>query len=300
MKPARPKAAYPRERGLVLVSVALTLAVVGALAYAMTREGSMDASAVDARYDAEVARYLAEAGVQLAKWQNEKLDCRSKASFGTVALPGGNIVAGTIERKGGSTMNIGLTATTSRGAVHTVDKTGVRVYDFGSVADATSSKGNDVMITRFFPNLAGLPYLEVTDGLSHALIKFTMPTDLNNDYVISASVRLTQIDTKSIQPGRSLALHAVTKPWAADKATWTTPWTAQGGDYLATPAASIPIAGNAEYTWRIDALVQAWADGLLADQGFLLKPSGLLGARFGSFESGTAMPLLTVRYAPHC
>jgi hypothetical protein len=290
-----------RQRGILLLPVALTLAIVGALAYTMTREGSMDVSAVDARYDTEVARYLAEAGVNLAKWQNEKRGCDYDNGFGTVTLPGGRVVSADVDSKnGGSNLSVSLTATTDRGAVHTLDDVVVPMVDLGDVDEVTISSGSDTTIRNGSTSLAGADYLEASDAKSHGVISFSLPSQLRNGAVISASMKLTQVDTKSTQPVRSLAVHRVTRDWSTGSATWTTPWSTPGGDYAPEPAASVAIAGNAEYTWRIDALVQGWANGLLANYGVLLKPSGLLDARFGSFERSGSKPQLTVRYFPRC
>jgi type II secretory pathway component PulK len=61
-----------RQRGLVLLPMTLALALVAVVAYGMTRDGAMNVSAVDAQFDTERARYLAEAGVNLVKWRNQQ------------------------------------------------------------------------------------------------------------------------------------------------------------------------------------------------------------------------------------
>ncbi len=69
---------------------------------------------MDAEYDIEVARYLAESGVHLAKWQNENASAAaSEIGFGKLDLPGiGSLVAGTIEREGqGRSLHVSVSAT---------------------------------------------------------------------------------------------------------------------------------------------------------------------------------------------
>jgi hypothetical protein len=290
-----------RQRGILLLPVALTLAIVGALAYTMTREGSMDVSAVDARYDTEVARYLAEAGLNLAKWQNAMRGCGNDDGFGTVTLPGGQIVSDDVDSKnGGSNLSVSLTATTNRGAVHSFDDVVVPMVDLADVGEVTVSSGSDTTIRDGSTNLSGADYLETSDGKSHGVISFSLPSQVRNAAVISAILKLTQVDTKSTQPVRSLAVHRVTRDWSAGSATWTAPWSSPGGDYAPNPAATVDIAGNAQYSWRIDALVQDWTNKTSSNYGVLLKPSGLLDARFGSFERSGSKPQLTVRYFPRC
>lgn len=291
-----------RERGLVLLPVALTLAIVGAIAYSMTREGSMDVSGVDARYDIEVARYLAEAGVNLAKWQNQKRGCSSKIGFGTVSLPGGSIVSGLIDQKGKNTLIVSLNASTSRGAVHAVESLQMTTYDLTGGKDITldAPGGSDTSITSgVSTSLAAIQYLETTDGKSHAVMKFPTGGPVDNSAIISAQLQLTQVDSKSTQSPRSLAVHRLLHDWGPG-ATWTSPWTSPGGDYTAVPEATVDIAGNATYTLRIDGLMQGWVDHSMDNQGLLLKPNGLLEARFASFDATANKPKLVVRYFSRC
>lgn len=290
------------ERGFLLLPVALTLALVGALAYTMTRAGSMSVSSVNAAYDTEVARYLAEAGVNLAKWQNERFGCLPLVGFGTFTLPGGKIVAGVLKREGGGILNISLTATTNLGAVYALD--GYRTMTHNrfkeDVVTINGGGGNDSTITNgVLTSLSSSTYLEASDGKSHALLKFSLPGELDNAVTISALLTLTQFETKSTQSPRSLSVHRVTRDWGGGP-TWTAPWTASGGDYAPVPTATVPIGGNADYTWRIDGLVDGWNKKTFDNQGLLLKPSGLLDARFYSLDASSSRPKLVVRYYPHC
>jgi hypothetical protein len=290
------------ERGFLLVPVALTLAIVGALAYTMTRAGSMSVSAVNAAYDTEVARYLAEAGANLAKWQNEKFGCAAPVSFGTVALPGGQVVAGVLKREGGGFLNISLTATTSLGAVHVLD--GYRTMTHNpfkeDVVTIYGGGNNDSTITYGVGSGQGnSSYLEASDGKSHALVKFGLPGALSNAVTISAYLTLTQFESKSTQSPRSLSVHRITRDWSGGP-TWDAPWTTPGGDYAPVPTATVPIAGNGDYTWRIDGLVDGWNKNTFDNQGVLFKPSGLLDAHFYSLDTSSNRPKLVVRYYPHC
>jgi hypothetical protein len=293
---------------MLLLPVALVLAVAGALAFAMTREGGMNVAAVDAEYDTENARYLAEAGLALARWQNEKLGCGSNVGFGTVTLPGGQIVAqdSDIVRKG-SSINVSLTATTSRGAANTLSGVTTRMHDYSKVTQTTvgGGGGNDTFIRVGSPNPGGASLLEITDGQSNALLNFPLPGGMNNAVVLKAELKLTQTDSLSTQPARSLSVYRVTTNWKGGEATWNlgasnSPWGTPGGDTAPNPVATVPIAGNSQYVWRIDALVDGWSNGGFANQGILLKGSGLLQAHFASFENAGNNPQLAVRYLPSC
>lgn len=310
------------QRGILLLPVALTLAVIGTLAYTMTRDASMSVSNVDIDYDTEVARYLAEGGVHLVKWQNERLGCKSKISFGTLELPRdvegfetdrsiGSIAAGTIDNDG-KFLTIDLTAKTPALAWRplpgqfAVSGRKVRVHDRFDRKEVTLTGpgGNDTSITKNVDSsLAPLDYLELTDENSYALLKFPLPGDTDNASIVSAQLTMTQFSSNSTQPQRTLDVYRVTRDWGPG-VTWKSLNDVPGDYYAtATPAASIALDSGTdtkEYTVRIDGLVQGWANKIIDNQGLLLKPSGLLNARFRSLDAASNKPKLVVRYFPSC
>ncbi|UVW28731.1 DNRLRE domain-containing protein [Massilia sp. H6] len=289
-----------KQRGILLLPVALTLAIAGALAYTMTHSASMEIAAFDAQHDTDTARYLAEAGVQLAKWQNERILCGSQLGFGTVTLPGGQIVSNNV-KEGSGKIKVSLTATTTRGAVNVLVEREVRMHRTIPVSLSIKlSDMKDTYIQVGSPQQGNSLYLEMTDANAHGLMSFSFPGALDDAAVLSAELSLVQTDSKSTMPNRSLALHRVLRDWSETGATWTSPWSTPGGDYVATPAATVAIDGNARYAWRIDALVEGWANKTLPNNGLLLKPSGLLEARFHTRGSPTNQPKLDIRYLPRC
>jgi hypothetical protein len=309
------------QRGILLLPVALTLAVIGTLAYSMTRDASMSVSNVDTEYDTEVARYLAEGGVHLVKWQNERLGCRSKIGFGTLELPRdvegfetnksiGSITAGTIENDG-KFLTVSLVAKTPALAwrplpgQYAVSERKLRMHDRSDPKEVTLNGpgGNDTSITKNVDSSqASLDYLELTDENSYALLKFSLPGAVDNASITSAQLTLTQFFSNSTQSERALGLHRVTRDWGPG-VTWSSFLLPQGGDYAPTAAASITLDAGVdtrEYTLRIDGLVQGWASKIIDNQGLLLKPSGLVNARFRSLDAASNKPKLVVRYFPRC
>lgn len=295
-----------RQRGLVLLPMVLMLAIVGALAYSMSRDGAMNVSAVDAQYDIDKARYLAEAGVNLVKWRNERFGCSSALGFTApvTALDGGTISASGVSAKG---KNLAMTvlATTARGTVNQIvldDAHGVQVHDLSRIVEITLSAQNST--DTFIRNdpaavAAALPYLETTDGNAHGLIKFGPASVPPNAMIVEATLRLYLGSVASTQPG-SLGIHRLLRAWPPGVG-WTAGWTSPGGDYAPQPSATIKqVLALTTYSTRIDGLVQDWVNNPASFFGMLLKPTGLVTARFNSFEASSNQPQLLLRYYPQC
>lgn len=296
-----------RQRGLVLLPVTLALAVVGVLAYAMTRDGVMNVSAVDAQYDIDRARYLAEAGVNLLKWRNEQAGCGSAQGF---VSPVTTIEGGTIASSGVSykkpLLGMTLTATTPRGTINKVvldDKTGVAIHDISKKVEITigAQNGSDTFI-RNNPaiTLGASAYLETTDGNAHGLIKFGLASVPADALIEEATLRLYLGSVQSVQAG-SLGIYRLLRDWPL-LTGWTLGWTNAGGDFTVQPSATITnvLAASTTYTARIDELVQTLISQPATNYGMLLKPSGLVTARWNSFEASANQPQVFLRYYPIC
>jgi len=307
-----------RQRGILLLPVALTLALVGTLAYTMTREGSMAVSSVDADYDTEMARYLAEGGAHLVKWQNERSSCSSETAFGTFEMPGeigssksiGKITTGTVKREGKNTLNITVGAATPDrpgmpGAEYKISERKVWVHNRNDPTAVTlnGASGNDTTITRdIVTSQSSDKEVVLSDDKSYVVLKFDLPGDMDSATILSAQLKLVQSNTDATQPG-FLTVHRVTRDWTSG-ATWTAPWTTPGGDYVAEATARMAVAPTLkEYVVPIESLVQSWANKTTIDKhGVLLKPGGLLNARFHSLDADLTSnkPKLVVRYLPRC
>lgn len=279
-----------RQHGLLLLPVALALSVMGALAYAMTRGAADDASAVDAQYDLEATRYLAEAGLRLAKWQNEKLGCDRREKFTAVQLPGG---AGTVTVNSITVKKeqfaATVTAESPRGALITMSRDEMMFFD-RSHEDDLEAEVKDTYISSNNPFTAygSSDELEATDGKAHILVSIPLDKIPKNARVSRTILSMYLRSSNSVQSVRELAVHAVTRNWSYDSATWVYPWIfSPGGSYNPQSETVVPIGGiNQRYEWKIGALVRRWDNGTQENFGVLLKPRGLNGARFNSVNAG--------------
>jgi len=293
-----------RQHGLLLLPVAIALAVMGALAYSMTRGGAADAGAVDAQYDVEATRYLAEAGLRLAKWQNEKKGCKSELRFTNVRLPG---VAGAMSV---STLEVDkekfkatVTATSDRGTVSSLSGDKMMFFD-RSDEDDTTLKPKDTYISSISPNESynNSGSLAATDGKAHILVSMPLGEIPNDARATKATLWMFLSSSNSVQTVRGLAAHAVTRGWSDGSATWNSPWnTSPGGSYDPRPETFTPIAGAGEwYKWELGPLVRRWESGAQNNFGVLLKPTGLNGAIFNSVDAGIRKLYVDVSYHLRC
>ena len=293
------------QRGMLLLPVALTLALVATLAYTMTREGSMSAAEVDAQYDLDVATYLAAGGVQLAKWQNEKLGCDKTRGFTKLRLPGGTISSAVSAEK--SDLEISVTADTGR-TTYARPTVKLTHYDATQPSLTVIATSDTSIVKGVFSSQAGEDRLETTDGTAHALLKFGLSKDDKKalDKALLISTQLKLVHAGSNARTYSLGVHRVTKTWG-DNVLWSSPsWTTPGGDYAPVATAVVAIDGSTfpptEYSWRIDPLLDLWLANDADNLGVLLKPVGALDAKFYSLDSFLSLlrPRLVARYYPRC
>lgn len=291
----------------MLLPVVLAVAIVGALAFTMARDGSMGVAAVEADYEIAKVRYLAEAGLTLAKWQNEQEGCGHRDRHpGAIALPGGSVRIDAVT-KADHGVNASVTATLAprhAGATPASLKLtrAYQLHNLGSKTEITlgdGRKSNDTFIQRdtvyAFDTRS---YVELSEGKSHGLVRIELEKIPKNIIVTKAELRLSFDSSGQRAAPRALDLYRATQNWDPKTVNWTSPWP-DGGAALEPVVATAEIKGSGTHGWRIDALAEAWANDTLPQHGLLLKPRGLTGVRFASFE-GSSSPELFLRYYPRC
>lgn len=294
-----------RQGGAVLLMVSILLALIAALAFTLGREGAAATHAVDARYDAAAALYLAEAALAQARWVNQTAGC-GNASVGTVTFGTGRFDAD-VNKAGSKRLDIVATGTTATGAVVSLTRKNVIVRDFSK--NPTPADLGGAMVDTFI--VAGTPTaaygsaasLELNSGGSNVLL-YWPASDLPAEVlVMSATLILTQTATSSTV--RPATVHRVLRPWDGN-ATWrkSSPgtWTTEGGDYSAA-VASANIASSSTVSWDVTALVAGWNSGTIPNNGMLLRlVNPGQSASFHSMQSGTgaSRPILRVTFAKPC
>jgi hypothetical protein len=293
------------ERGLVLVPVALALAVTGALAWAMVREGALDVATVRLEYEAQVARYLAEAGVNLVRWQNEQTSCNNTLAFGTLGLPGGTVRTNSVQKVSGG-LSIDVSASTPGGGAARLVRAAMPVYDSHQRKTANlhgKTSVDDTWLVQGSSTALGTSknFFQLTDDAERGVVQFILTT-IGDALIVNAQFQLAQeAPSKTLPPTMLVYVHRVTTPWSEVNAHWYFPWLNPGGDFIDAPAAVMPVAKqNAYYSTRIDALADAWVRQTVPNYGVLLTSLGLDQAKFGQSEDDGHSPKLAAIYYPRC
>ncbi len=148
--------------------------------------------------------------------------------------------------------------------------------------------------------------------IRRGLIAFDLSSIPADSKINLASLRLEM--NRTISPGRDVSLHRVTSDWGESAsnagsqegrgapaepgdATWIHTfsaeqlWQTPGGDFIATPSATLSVSGNGQYTWpgpELAADVQRWLDDPSSNFGWALvgdEGRGGTAKRFASRES---------------
>lgn len=301
-RPPRP----PRcHGGVVLLTVLLLLAVVGALAFSLNRAAGMNLRSVTGDYDKRNAGYLTEAAAAAAKWTNQLTKCSAKpVALPAFSLAGGTLSAAVTQGKG-KQINIVATATiAATGAGDTLTRNNVTIVDLstkqqkdlaGATRDTTVTNGTTASQS------AGKT-LVLTSAQSNALLFWPL-TELTNATVFAAQLTMTQPSGSTV--ARTVNVHRATTQWDAN-ANWTqarplNPWTTAGGDYAAQVAAATDVTGTGAYTWDVGTTVDDWASGRQTNYGFLLRlPNAGQTVTLSSLEADSAKPVLHVTFAKQC
>ena len=64
-----------QHQGFILLAVVLTLTVLAALAFMLSRQSAINAGGVVREHQPDVVRYVAEAGLSHALWQVNNANC---------------------------------------------------------------------------------------------------------------------------------------------------------------------------------------------------------------------------------
>ena len=317
----------PRARGFILLTVALALILVAAVAFLLNRSGGMNMSLAARGLQADSARYVAEAALAQLNYQTRSLGCSGYTDLGTTAF-GAHSFTATVNPKSGSPVTLSATATTADGATATLTRNNVSLYDSTPttlILQPDAAGGVDGWLNSFKVNVnnGANPRLTLnaSSSVGRPLLKFDLSAIPAGSTVTAATLSLYQETSGSVgssPPNPVYNLHRVTRAWVegtkqgtgtADGATWNSSdgsgaWTTPGGDFDPAVAASAPANENIDWkTWDVGGLVTDWVNGANPNHGMLLNGVGAISTLgFASSDNGTAAnrPKLEVSFVPAC
>lgn len=161
--------------------------------------------------------------------------------------------------------------------------------------------------------------------IRRALVRFDTSAIPAGSVVTAVQVKLYM--SRTTAPTNSVTLHRALGMWGegtsnaqggegggsvatTNDATWTHrlhplfPWSTSGGDFIASPSATLSVGGIATYTWsstQLVADVQGWIDAPATNFGWILKGDETqphTAKRFNARESGSAVPQLIITFTP--
>ncbi|MBL3618560.1 MAG: DNRLRE domain-containing protein [gamma proteobacterium endosymbiont of Lamellibrachia anaximandri] len=264
-----------QQSGYILLPVMLAITLVAAIAFSMNYESASETNAVSSELEADQARYLAEAGLNHARWQLEQAGCGPFSDLAGQAF-GNHSYSATITPN-----NAGGTIT---------------AYNVSIIADAmiksdtaTTNYGGDAQLSTYF-NF-------IPSSTQRTLYRF----DIENAgipvgaVVVSAVAKIFVVDSND---SASVTAHQITADWTEGAVNWDNINTSHDSTSLASIPSGSPVG---EYvSVNITSLVQGWINGSTANQGIMLKTTSIGDlAQFTSQEHGNIdqRPLLEVKIA---
>lgn len=264
-----------QQNGYILLPVMLAVTLVAAIAFTMNYESATETNVVGSELESDQARYLAEAGLNHARWQLEQAGCGPFSDLAGQSF-GNHSYSATITPN-----NAGGTIT---------------AYSVPVIADAmiksdtpTQNYRDDTQLSTYF-NL-------FPSSIQRTLYRF----DIENAgipagaMVVSAVAKIFVVDSND---SAAVTAHQITADWAEATVTWDNINTSHDSTSLASIPSGSPVG---EYvSVNITSLVQGWVNGTTANQGIMLKTASILDlAQFTSQEHGSIdqRPLLEVKVA---
>ena len=302
------------QGGFVLVAIVMALAIVGAVAFLLNREGGMGVRLAGSSFEATQARYVAEAGLEHERWRLNRAGCVAYTNLPSTAL-GNDTYSATVASTSGSPVTITGTGTLVTGASHQLRRSGVPIFGdlrTDSIRPTSGGIRDTYLADGALSNTAfgGSPDLVLSDATSvdRALIRFDLSNLPTTTRVTSAILEL-ELEDIAFGGAGSARVHRATGRWTESEATWNerrsgATWTTPGGDHDPQIEAStdIDVAQLGSTQWDVTPLTASWVRGTNPNRGLLLAVSpGIDGASFSSGDRVCGQhPKLTVTYSCEC
>ena len=306
---------YYSSRGFILIPVILTLTLLAAIAFMLSRQGAINAGGVVREHQPDVARYVAEAGMNNTIWQANAANCTGYTDLTDVSL-GEHSYTTTITPTTGSPVAINAVGTHSQGVSYSIQRDLVNVYQPPTtlVIQPDAANGKD----------AYLWYPSTTDN--YGSVRETWVSTMSNDKTVAlyefdlgavpAGVKILSA-TLSLHHGQGwdsnvpISAHQITNAWNETEVSWDNRTSAQAWDNPAgdfdpqvIDTTLVGPTSKIRYEWQLKSVVEKWVNGGQPNYGVLLRTTApnIDGERFYTSDDTdpTRHPRLTITYACEC
>ena len=303
------------DAGYLLITVAVMLSVLAALALLLSSTSARDGARLGSQIADRQLDYAIESAMNHANWQLRSAGtCENYADVATTPFAGGNYSA-TIAPSDGSPVSINAVATLGDGTARYGSAETVRVYDYAAPATLVITTDADDIDTFIEGESGHLLHNKANDSTLkisaqpgkeyRTLIEFDVSGVPSSALVQSAALDLMvtrQEVTANVEAHRLLA------DWSESGANWLyyrlfRSWTTPGGDYEATSAGSVTIDGTGTRTLDIESVVRSWVDGSAPNYGIVLLAASQSGngtIEIAGSDASANRPRLTVTFVCEC
>jgi hypothetical protein len=308
----------PLQTGFLLLPVAFMLAVIALAAFWLNQQGALNVDMLAGETETAEAQFAAEAGLNHAIWQANQANCENYQNVPDTQF-GYDRYQADVTPTSGSPITIAATGTSARGAVRTLTRTPVQVYEpttgvLSLKPDATDGKDTTLFQPQSGKNYGAFPSLSANLGVEHALLEFPVTSIPSSALIITAKLRLFAM---AVNQAGEVGAYGVTTPWNEGTGSgdpcfsgttwWYTncwaDWPTYGGDADPEPSGKQSVtAMGAWVEFDLTDLTQAWVSGQRPNYGVLLKPTGAADVSFRSSDAGSLdeHPEFIVTYFCEC
>ena len=303
------------QRGFLLVTVVLILGVLAAMALLLSMHASLDSALSTKHVESTTLDYLAESGVQHAKWHlAQNTGCSVYTDLPDTPFAGGTYGA-SINPKSGSPVTIAATAGLADGTTRTLTLDGIKVYDRAAPSVAVlvpGAEGKDAWIegesghTNHNKDDNELRTSSQIGNEYRTLLQFDLTALPSGAVVHTATLELY---LQSFGSSDVVEAHVLLRDWTENGVTWNaydgvSAWDTPGGDYDPASAGSFLADGTGPKAMDITDVVANWASGAQPNYGLMLlsPPSagGSANKYHSSDKSNEPHPKLTLTYICEC
>jgi hypothetical protein len=319
---------FKLKNGFILLPVVFTLTILAAVAFLLSREGSINAGNVNREQQQDAVLYIAQAGYNHAIWHLKQKECTGYTDIVTTTFGDHSYKATFTDATGatltaGSPVNIKVTGTHANGASYTINRKQIKLLgsqtELPLQPDAT--EGKDTWVTSASPtnNYGATSQITITtDGNNrkYYLSKFDISSIPSGSQIISAELKMYHDWIGSGNSTDEYSLYSMQEDWGEGSgnyspspggATWNTsdgnnPWS-WDGNYDTTAIVTSKVIHNSSgwQKWDVKSLVQDWVAGTRDNHGLLIKGSeNIPSTEFYSSDSWSNRPKLIINYTSEC